>query len=74
MRALFIILLLAGCATPVTILRNDETGKIITCGGGTFGSVSGGMIGYHIEKSQDADCVIESIKQGYKPVERGELK
>lgn len=57
---------LVGCATPVTMLRNDATGQVARCGGGTAGSVAGGMIGHAIEKSSDEQCVRDFEARGFK--------
>jgi uncharacterized membrane protein YeaQ/YmgE (transglycosylase-associated protein family) len=57
---------LAGCATPVVMLKNEQTGQIARCGGGTAGSVAGGLIGYSIEKDGDAKCVRDYEAQGFR--------
>jgi uncharacterized membrane protein YeaQ/YmgE (transglycosylase-associated protein family) len=57
---------LVGCATPVVMLKNDQTGQIARCGGGTAGSVAGGMIGYSIEKNSDEKCVRDYEAQGFR--------
>lgn len=64
--ALVLALMLTGCATPVTMLRNDATGQVARCGGGTAGSVAGGMIGHAIEKSSDEQCVRDFEARGFK--------
>lgn len=64
--ALVLALALVGCATPVTMLRNDKTGQIARCGGGTTGFVAGGMIGKSIEQSSDARCVADYEAQGFR--------
>lgn len=61
-----ITLMITGCSTPVTMLKNDRTGQIARCGGGTAGSVAGGLIGYSIEKDGDAKCVADYEAQGFK--------
>ena len=58
-------LLLAGCSTPVTILKNEKTGQVARCGGGMGGSMMFGAIGYAIESSNDTECVNQYIKQGF---------
>ncbi len=59
-----IVLLLSGCATPVTILKG-KTGEVVNCGGGTAGSF-GGLVGYAIQESHDKECVDAYKAQGYK--------
>lgn len=73
MRALILLLLLAGCATPQTILRNKDN-DFATCGGGVGGSVWGGMIGYSLQKSDDDRCVRNFISQGFTPVQINGIK
>ncbi len=58
--------MLAGCATPTVMLKNEKTGQIARCGGGTTGSMAGGLIGYNIEKSNDEQCVRDYEAQGFK--------
>lgn len=66
MRKSFLIFLaLAGCATPVTTLSN-KGGDVVTCGGGTAGSLAGGLIGYTIQEGHDKDCVEVYKSKGYK--------
>ena len=57
---------LAGCTTPVVMLKNDQTGQVARCGGGTAGSVAGGLIGYSIEKDSDANCVRDFEAKGFR--------
>ena len=56
MRYTLLLLLLAACATPTTVLKNSD-GDVVTCGGGTAGSLTGGLIGYTIQEGHDKDCV-----------------
>jgi hypothetical protein len=65
MRYLPFLLLLCACATPLTVLQNKK-GETVTCGGGTAGSVAGGMVGYSIQKDNDKKCIEEYKAQGYK--------
>lgn len=51
------LIALAACATPVTTLQHPKTKQVVTCGGGTAGSWTGGAIGYDIQKDNDAKCV-----------------
>jgi hypothetical protein len=60
-----LLMVLAACATPTTFLKNEKTGETVACGGGTAGSVAGGLIGYHIQKSNDKDCVNEYKSKGF---------
>jgi len=69
MRYLALLLVLAGCATPETILKNKE-GNYVTCGGSSVGSVTGGVIGYNIQSDMDEKCVQKHIEQGYSPVKK----
>ena len=57
---------MCGCATPVVMMKNDATGQLVRCGGGTSGSVIGGAIGYSIEKSNDEKCVKDYEARGFK--------
>lgn len=66
-------LLLAGCATPQTVLQNDK-GYSVVCGGSSTGSVLGGMIGYSIQKTQDNRCVKDAMSAGYAPVKIGDIQ
>jgi len=59
-----ILMGLTGCATPATYLRHGP--HVVKCGGSMAGSAAGGLIGYHIEKSQDEECVTKYKQQGYK--------
>lgn len=62
-----VLLSLTACATPVTVLKKDNT--VATCGGGTVGSIFGGVIGYNIQKRHDLDCIKEHADYGYKIME-----
>jgi hypothetical protein len=42
-----------------------KNGVYITCGGSMTGSLAGGVIGYHIQKGLDQDCVQEYIDKGF---------
>jgi len=64
--AVLVALGLAGCATPIVTLRNDATGQVATCGGGSAGSILGGAIGYSIEKGNDEKCVKNLEAAGFK--------
>jgi hypothetical protein len=58
----------AACTTPSTMLRNPQTGQIMSCGGNTSSSLAGGLIGYSIQKSTDEQCVANYMSQGFAPV------
>jgi len=64
--------LLAACTTPMTTLKHPKTGQVATCGGSANGSLVGGVIGYHIQKGNDSDCVITYQKEGFKVTETKE--
>jgi len=57
---------LAACATPVTTMQKGNS--VVTCGGGTAGSLTGGLVGYTIQEGHDQDCVKAYATQGYKIV------
>lgn len=62
-KAIVLLMLLSGCATPVTAMRKGDS--VVTCGGSASGSAIGGYIGYNIQKSHDKDCVDNYAAQGY---------
>jgi hypothetical protein len=62
---LIIPLLLCACTTPKTILKNESTGQIAICGGTANGSFAGGIIGYHVQKANDEDCVNDYKSEGF---------
>lgn len=62
-------LALAGCATPVVMLKNDINGQVVRCGGGVAGSIAGGLIGHNIEKASDENCVRDFEARGFKRTE-----
>lgn len=61
--------LLTGCSTPQTVLR-DNSGMTIVCGGSSSGSIAGGVIGYHIQKGMDEDCVNQHKASGFKIIQQ----
>ena len=71
MRRLFVLVLVAsglsGCATPITYLKNQSTGEIVHCGGGTTGSVVLGRLGYELQKNDDDRCVADYKAKGFVP-------
>ena len=60
------VALLAGCATPLTVLRHPTTGATVQCGGGRGGSAIGGLIGYNLQKDSDERCVRDHEARGYR--------
>lgn len=64
-----VTLMLAGCATPVTMLKNPKSGQVARCGGEVSGSMAGGMIGYDMQKKQADKCVSQYKAQGFKVVQ-----
>jgi hypothetical protein len=67
-----LVLALSGCATPVVMLKNDRTGQIARCGGGSTGFVAGGLIGQSIERESDERCVRDYQAQGFRRMSRSE--
>lgn len=60
------VLFMSACnPTPRTIMKNEETGEIVNCGGQNPMALGGGIIGYSIMKSQDNDCVTGHQSQGF---------
>ena len=64
--SLFLAVVLAGCATPVVMLKNDATGQVVRCGGERSGSLMGGAIGYSLQKEDAEMCVRDFEAQGFK--------
>lgn len=62
------LLLLTACQTPQTVLV-DKHGHYEACGGSSVGSLTGGAIGYHIQKGLDEDCVNEKLAKGWKTID-----
>lgn len=58
-------LALSGCTTPSYVMKNEKTGQVQRCGGSAVGSMTGGMIGYHIQRSNDDQCVQELKREGF---------
>jgi hypothetical protein len=61
-------LVIAGCSTPVVLLKNPTNGQVARCGGDATGSFVGGVIGYHMQKSNDEGCVRDYEAMGFKRV------
>jgi len=66
---LLLTLSLTACSTPKTVLKHPETKQVATCGGSATGSMVGGVLGYHIEKANDASCVSDYTSQGFKVIQ-----
>jgi len=62
--------MLAGCATPVILLKNDSTGEMARCGGNTIGS----MEGRSTEQASDEACVREYEAKGFRRTSEAEEK
>lgn len=60
------VIMLAGCSTPMTVLKHPDTGRVVKCGGSATGSVLGGMIGYGIAKNMAEECTAARQREGYK--------
>lgn len=60
-------IILTACATPITTLQNDK-GQTVSCGGSSAASVGGGVIGYHLQKAEDRQCVTNFSAMGFKIV------
>jgi uncharacterized lipoprotein YajG len=58
-------IILAGCTTPKTMYVNNETGQVESCGGSATGSLVGGVVGYHIQKSNDSKCAVDLMENGF---------
>lgn len=73
-KTICIVLMLsaAACSTPKTVLKNPQSGQVAICGGSATGSMVGGVIGYHIQKSNDSDCVSTYLEQGFARVSQPE--
>lgn len=64
------VFLLSACSTPKTMLINSKTGQVESCGGSATGSMVGGVIGYHIQKSNDAKCEADLLANGFKRLDQ----
>jgi hypothetical protein len=58
-------IVLTGCTTPKTMLKNSDTGQIVSCGGNISSSLANGAFGYYMQKSNDADCKFDYLEQGF---------
>lgn len=62
--------LLAACATPVILLRNETTGEMAHCGGNRIGS----MEGRSTEQASDEACVRDYEAKGFRRTSEAEEK
>lgn len=62
---LLIVMFVAACSTPKVMLKNPKTGQIESCGGSATGSLVGGVVGYHIQKSNDTKCEADLLANGF---------
>lgn len=68
MAILLAFMALTGCATPVVMLKNEASGQVARCGGGSAGSIAGGYIGYSIQVDDDERCVRDFEAAGFKRI------
>ena len=66
-------LLIGGCATQRTFLKNNLTGQVAECGGDRSGSFMFGAIGYSMQASDAEDCVNRYLEQGFDVVGVGAI-
>jgi hypothetical protein len=64
--SVLLLLALCACTTPKTMLVNDKTGQFHVCGGDVGSSIAGGIVGYHVQKSNDEDCVRDYKREGFR--------
>ena len=62
---LIVLAILTACTTPKYILKNEKTGQVVICGGNMSSSVAGGILGYQLQKSNDAECTNDYLKQDF---------
>ena len=67
-----VVVTLAGCSTPKVMLKNPKTGQIESCGGSATGSLVGGVVGYHIQKSNDTKCEADLLAHGFQRIDSSE--
>lgn len=68
--AISMLLLLGACTTPKTVLKNEDTGQVVSCGGNTTSSMMLGAVGYYMQKSDDGNCVANYLEQGFDRADR----
>lgn len=59
-----VVVMLSGCATPVTHLRGPD-GQMVSCGGDRGSSAMSGLAGYIGQEGKDEQCVKSYQAQGY---------
>lgn len=57
------VVLLQGCTTPTTVLKNEHTGQVARCGG----NVAYAGVLYPFMVIADNKCVEDYILQGFNP-------
>jgi hypothetical protein len=62
------LVMLLGCATPVTMLENPKNGAVARCGGDRSGAMAMGLYGYHLQSEDAARCVQDYSMQGYRVI------
>jgi len=63
------LLMVSACTTPMTVMKNQKTGQVVDCGGNVSSSLAGGVVGYHIQKSHDKDCVLRYREEGFEIID-----
>ena len=63
-----LVMLVCGCATPVTMLENPKNGAVVRCGGDRSGAMAGGLIGYSLQSDDAAQCVQDYSMHGYRVI------
>lgn len=63
------VLLVAACSTPRTVLKTSN-GQVAVCGGDMSSSVAAGFVGYYLQKKVDSECVETYAKNGFKITEK----
>lgn len=57
-----------GCTTPETVLKNDDTGQVVRCGG----NVAYAGVLYPFMKASDSKCVADYTHEGFKSIKSEE--
>lgn len=70
--SIIIFMLLCACTTPKTVLKHPKTGQVAICGGNAESALAGGVIGYHIQKANDDECVNDYLNEGFKTINKEE--
>ncbi len=64
----FLIIMISACTTPKTVLKHPDTGQVVSCGGNTTSSVAGGALGYYMQKSDDSECKVDYMAEGFEVI------